>query len=378
MAFTENPIYVLCMLCFMVLLAYYATKTTIGKKFGVTLLVIVFTAVIANLKLIPSASNAIPLYGIIFKYLAPIAIFFLLLKVNITTIKRAGAPMIILFLIGALGTTLGVLISWYVINPQEVIGPQAKVITGMLTGTYTGGSVNFNAIALEYDFQKQGVLYVGTIAADNLISTIWILVTLALPSILNRFWKQKKMNNGTHEVFEEAKDQLDFYSLAWLTFLGLASYVVSIQLSKLIPSVPFILILTTLAILLAQTSFVAKLKGSHSLGLYLVYVFLAVVGAYSEISAVVALKETGILLFAFTGCIVLVHGIITFALGSIWYRDWEMISIVSQANIGGGTTAIANVEAFQRNELILPAILVGALGNAIGTYLGFLVIQVLS
>lgn len=378
MTFTEHPIYVLCMLCLMVLLAYYATKTTIGKKFGVTLLVIVFTAVIANLKLIPSASNAIPLYGVIFKYLAPIAIFFLLLKVNIATIRRAGAPMIILFLIGALGTTFGVLVSWYLINPQEIIGEQANIIAGMLTGTYTGGSVNFNAIALEYDFQKQGILYVGTIAADNLVSTVWILVTLALPPILNRFWKQKKINNPSNETFKEEKDQLDFHSLTWLVFLGLASYVVSMQLSKLIPAVPFILILTTLAILLAQTPFVAKLKGSHSLGLYLVYIFLAVVGAYSEISAVIALKETGLLIFAFTACIVLIHGVITFVVGSLFYRDWEMISIVSQANIGGGTTAIANVEAFRRNELILPAILVGALGNAIGTYLGFLVIQIVS
>ena len=59
------------------------------------------------------------------------------------------------------------------------------------------------------------------------------------------------------------------------------------------------------------------------------------------------------------------------------YRDWEMIAIVSQANIGGGTTAIALAETFDRKELILPAILVGSLGNAVGTYLGFLVIYIL-
>ena len=34
-------------------------------------------------------------------------------------------------------------------------------------------------------------------------------------------------------------------------------------------------------------------------------------------------------------------------------------------------------ESFDRKDLILPAILVGSLGNALGTYLGFLVIYIL-
>jgi uncharacterized membrane protein len=74
---------------------------------------------------------------------------------------------------------------------------------------------------------------------------------------------------------------------------------------------------------------------------------------------------------------VLLHGLITLFIGGILYRDWQMIAIVSQANIGGGASAIALAENFNRNELILPAILVGTLGNALGTYLGFFVIYVL-
>ena len=379
MSFIENPIYVLCMLCLMVLLAHYAAKTSWGKKFGLTLLVIAFTAVIANLKLIPSASNAIPLYSSIFKYIAPISIFYLLLNVNLTTIKRAGAPMVILFLIGSLATVLGVLIAWYLIAPQETIGEPAKVIAGALTGAYTGGSSNFNAVALEYSFQEQGALYVGTIAADNVISTFWILITLALPAFIKRFWKEKKVKTITSNdnTVQKDKEEIDFQSLAWLAFLGIGSFLISELLSGLLPKIPFILFLSTFAIILAQFRFVSRLKGSHSLGLFLVYIFLAVIGAYSEISSVIALKKTGLLIFLFTGTIVLFHGLITFLLGGLFFKDWEMISIVSQANIGGGTTAIANVEAFKRNELILPAILVGTLGNALGTYLGFLVINIL-
>ncbi len=69
--------------------------------------------------------------------------------------------------------------------------------------------------------------------------------------------------------------------------------------------------------------------------------------------------------------------VIVILLGGLLYRDWEMIAIVSQANVGGSTTAIALAESFNRKELILPAILVGTLGNALGTYLGFFIIYIL-
>jgi uncharacterized membrane protein len=72
-----------------------------------------------------------------------------------------------------------------------------------------------------------------------------------------------------------------------------------------------------------------------------------------------------------------VHGVLIVGLGSLFFRDWEMIAIASQANVGGGTTAMALAETFHRNELILPAILVGSLGTALGTYIGFAIVAFL-
>ena len=377
MNFIQNPVYVLALLCFMVIAAVYAAKTALGKKLGAALLVILFTAVLANVGIVPSASNSIPLYDGIFTYVAPISIFYLLLGVNLTSIKKAGAPMIVLFLIGSLATTLGILAAWFLISPQEVLGEDGKIIAGMLTGTYTGGSVNFNAIALEYDFQERGFLYAGTIAVDNVITTLWIIVTLTFPAILRKFWKDKRVKTTAKTIEGEDKEHLNFHSLIWLLFMGVASYFISEVISELVPKIPSILTISTIGILLAQTKFVSRLKGSHSLGLYLVYLFLAVIGAYCEISAVVELKEVGLSLLAFASIAVFLHGIIVILLGGLVYRDWEMISIVSQANIGGGTTAIALAETFHRKELIVPAILVGTLGNALGTYVGFLVVYLL-
>ncbi len=378
MIFTENPVYVLAILCLMVLLSMQAAKTKLGGKLSAALLVILFTAILANLKLIPSASNSISLYDGIFKYLAPIGIFYLLLEINLQSLKRAGAPMIILFLIGSLATVLGILGSWYLVSPQDVLGDKGDIIAGMFTGTYTGGSVNFNAIALEYDFQKEeGALYAGTIAVDNVITTIWIIVTLAIPALMRPLWKDKKVVVKPQRQGQEKTDALTLESIMWLLFLGATAFFISDLIKQVLPQIPFILTLSTLGIVLAQIPFIAKIAGSRSLGIYSLYLFLAVIGAYCEIDAVLELKATGLTLLLFTGLAVLFHGILMIGIGGLTFRDWDMIAIVSQANVGGSTSAIAIAESLNRNELVLPAILVGTLGNALGTYLGFLVVGIL-
>ncbi|WP_250149140.1 DUF819 domain-containing protein [Flagellimonas sp. 389] len=372
-----NPVYVLTVLCLMVILSFYAGRTKWGKPMGAALLVIVFTAIVANLKLIPSASNSIPLYGAIFSYLAPISIFFLLLGANLTAIKKAGTPMIVLFLIGSLATVFGIVCSWYLVSPQDILGDDAKVLAGMLTGTYTGGSINFNAVALAYNFQEKGSLYAGTIAVDNVVTAIWVVVTIAIPVALRRFFKDKKIGSPTSAKDETASDTLDLYSLGILLVLGLTAFLVSELIAHVFPKIPSIITISTIGIILAQFSFITKLKGSRTLGLYLVYLFLAVIGAYCEIGAVVALKEIGFTLFGFTLLAVVVHGLFIILFGFMVFKDWDMIAIASQANVGGSTSAIALAESFNRKELVLPAILVGTLGNALGTYLGFMVVLVL-
>ena len=95
MSFIQNPVYVLTILSALVILSIYASRKKWGRKLGAALLVILFGAVLANAGIIPSASNSIPLYTGIFRYIAPLSIFYLLLGVNLNSIRKAGAPMII-------------------------------------------------------------------------------------------------------------------------------------------------------------------------------------------------------------------------------------------------------------------------------------------
>ena len=71
--------------------------------------------------------------------------------------------------------------------------------------------------------------------------------------------------------------------------------------------------------------------------------------------------------------IVAIHGLFTFGAAAIGKLDWDVAAIASQANIGGSSSALALAKSLNRMDLYLPGILVGALGNGVGTYLGFLI-----
>ncbi|MGB3466347.1 MAG: DUF819 family protein [Cyclobacteriaceae bacterium] len=377
-----NPLFVLAVLCLNIVICEWLTRNTVFRYLGTALMVIVLTAIVANLGIIPAATNAIPMYDGIFTYIAPLRIFFLILKVNIRHLKKAGLPMIIMFLLGSFGTVAGVLIASYLVSGSESLGENYHIIAGMMTGTYVGGSANFNAVAIHYDLAKNGVLYAGTAAVDSIFTTLWMIISIALPKFLNRKFPSAHTENS--EAFEGAKykKHTDVETISpmgtgilimlacgtlWLSDI-LADWLLSYGIDF-----PAILILTTIALILAQLPFVQKVRGANMIGIFLIYLFLAVIGAFCEIGALHSLGfDLAFTLIAFIGIIVLVHALIIFLFGSLYKKDWDLIAVASQANIGGSSTALALAKSFKRNDLLLPGILVGSLGTGIGTYYGFL------
>jgi uncharacterized membrane protein len=138
-------------------------------------------------------------------------------------------------------------------------------------------------------------------------------------------------------------------------------------LTSFAPAVPRIICLTTLVLVIAQLPMVRKLSGSAVIGNFLLLLFLASNGAKSVVSNIV---EVGPAIFWFAAGTVAVHGAIIFGLGWLLRMNGDILSIASQANVGGATTAMALAGARRRTDLILPGVAVGMLGNAVGNYAG--------
>lgn len=372
----RDPIYVAAALCAFTVLAELLVRRTWLRHVGTALLVILVTALAANLGIIPAGSTAavpVVIYDGIFVYVAPLGIFWLLLRVSVRDVMRAGLPIIALFLIGSVGIMAGAFIGATLL-PLATLGPLHHALTGMFVGTYTGGSINFNAIALEYDVMREGGLYAGAVAVDNVVTTLWMAATLALPRLLAPFWRAVVARpTGALDMDRDIADDteslhpLDLFILA---ALGLATLYIS-NLLAVATGIPSILILTAAALALAQLPLVTRLRGARVLGMLSVLLFLAVIGAFADVRQLMALGRLGPLLLAFASVLVLVHGMIIFGAARLLRMDLDVAAVASQANVGGSTSALALARSLGRADLVLPAVLIGALGNALGTFFGF-------
>ena len=383
MQLISDNLYVTAVLLLLVVISEWLGQKKYFHYLGSTLIVIIVAAILANVHLLPSSQDTSVVYDDIFTYAAPLGIFFLLLDVRLKDLRTAGLPMIVIFLAGTAFSVAGVLLGYYFIKPQLHGVRSAFAVAGMYTGTYTGGSANLNAVAITYGVNKDGTLFAAINAADNIITTVWMIITIFLPSLLQKLFPRKQAvtaavsSSANNLNTDTVKEEMSILGIGLLLFLGVASLFVSLAVTKLFPKIPSILTLTTIALVLAQMPFVHKLKGDKIFGYFLVLLFLAVVGAYCDIHALVSNGSVALTLLAWVTATVFIHGILLFLSGAIFKQDWYIISIASNANIGGATTAAALAASLGRRDLRLPGILVGSLGTALGTYLGIMVAEFL-
>ncbi len=376
-----DNLFVFAILCGAVVLSEILARKTFLRHVGASLLVIVLTAVMANLGVIPTSAEKAPIYDGIFSFVAPMAIFQLLLAVHLKDVFKAGGPMILMFLTGSAGTIVGVVLGMEIIHGSDSIGSFYRAIGGMYTGTYIGGSINFNAIALHYGVMKQGTLFAGAVAVDNIITTLWMLACLVLPKVMERVRPSGVENNRGPVSTEGSAGDVDsemVHSMDLAILLSGGAF--AIWLSNRIAGLthlPSILILTTTALVFAQFPLVRKLRGARLLGTFGLLLFLAVIGAFCDLKALREIGNLGISLLLLAFVIVGVHGAILFGLSILFRVDPVVTAVASQANIGGPASAAAVARSLGRSDLLLPGILVGMLGYAIGNYAGFLVAEFL-
>jgi len=149
---------------------------------GAAVLAIGLGALLANLGVLPVAHDGVAAYDMVFALVTPAAIFLVLLEANLGALRQAGPRMLLAFALGAVGTVAGVLVATAIV-PLD-IGDRLAPLAGMFAATYIGGSANFNAVAIEYGMSGEGTLYTAAIVADNVMTMVWIVVTLLLPTLM--------------------------------------------------------------------------------------------------------------------------------------------------------------------------------------------------
>lgn len=375
-----------------VLLATVALADWLGRRPGLrmlggALIVILLAGLAANLGVIPLASEGIAVYDQLLGTAAPVSIFLLLLNARLRSLADAGLPMLVLFAFAALGTVIGVLVAGWLLAAPGWMGEWYGPLSGMFAATYIGGGANFNALALHYDFMETGNLYAAAAVADHVMTVVWIALLLALPQWMGWFLRVSQapgsyaVENPEQAVRTTGRRPY-LQDLAVLMALGVGAFVVSEELAAWVTEVagvevPSILILTTIALVLAQFEPIARLRGTQLLGMYGAYLFLAALAAYCEVAALRELGWIGVRLLLFVVILIGIHGAVVLLAGRLMRRSAEMVAVASVATVGGSTVVLPLVERFQRQDLLLPGIILGTLGNLLGTYIGFTLVYML-
>ncbi|NIP57746.1 MAG: DUF819 family protein [Gemmatimonadetes bacterium] len=335
------------------------------SKVGASLLAILFGALLSNFGVVTPES---PVYDAVGGPVTSLAIAWLLLAVNLRDLRRAGPRMLGAFGLAVVGTAAGAFLGALVF--AGTFGGETWKLAGTLTGTYSGGSVNF--VAVGRGVELPDALFAGATAADNLTTGLWLGVTLMLPIWLRRFYPTPVPSGADagdevgHPFFETAP--LSTLSLAGLLALGLGLVVASEWVGTLIPAVPAVLWLTTFALVLGHVGPVAEADGTLQLGNLALHFFFVIIGIHSRIAEIVAV---GIEVFWYTLLVVGLQGLVVFGVGRLLRIDVGTLAVSSQAAVGGPSSALAVAVAREWRSLVLPGIIVGLLGYALGNYAGF-------
>ena len=340
-----------------------------GRKYTGVMLMMTLAIILSNLRIIPTAA---PVYDIVWEYLVPLAIALLLFQANLRIIIRESGPVLVAFLVGSAAVVAGTLLGVSLLD----LGATEAELAGVFSGTYIGGSLNFAAVAEATQFHD-GSMLAASVAADNVVTNLHFLLIIMLPGFawLSRYFPTRHMDSADlpdsgviediHNISDlELSGLLGGVALAFLlTALGklLAGYAGYPQYS--------ILVITLLALAVGTLlpRQVARLSGHTQTGNVLIFIFLASIGATADIWVLISMAP---ILFVFASIIVLTHLALLFGIGKIMRLDMAELIMASAVCIGGPSSAAAIASAKGWRELLIPGVLAGSLGYAIGSFIG--------
>ncbi|OTA20889.1 membrane protein [Xenorhabdus beddingii] len=361
-----------------------------AAKIPGSVIALIIAVLASNLNIIPTEA---PVYDAIWGYILPLAIPLLLFKTNLQRILKESGRLLILFLISSVATMMGTILSFWMFKAHI---PELDKISGMISASYTGGGVNFVAMAAKLAPSQSMVA--STIVADNFMMAAYFIILMALSgwTVARKFWGSPHTDQVEHDpkldksqtlaaAYWKPKNialkdialslawsisivALSFHLSSWLkNGLGQPNNIYQELIFSLISDKYLLLTTVTFIIVSIFKETFSKLNGTQELGTYAIYMFFVVIGIPASIKAIIS---HALLLFAFVFVIAMVNLILTFAVGKVLKFSLEENILACNANIGGPTTAAAMAISRGWIDLVGPIMVIGTIGYVIGNYVG--------
>lgn len=354
-------------------------KTRIGRSLSGPVCAMLITATLTNVGVMPVEGS---LYlSVLQSFVVKLATPLLLLSADLSKILEETGVLLKAFLVGALGTMLGSGLGYFLFaNSMSTVGLQGDSwkVASALTAKNIGGGLNFMAVADIFNISPVGIT--TGLAVDNILGLLYFPT---LSWLGNTEYCQQEATKGLERQQNEKKkaeneigDNKDGEELEnYLTVLALGLTVAALaELLQQSTNFPAIAASTFMAVLIASSApkkLASITKPGELIGKLFLLLFFGSIGNSSG-SIFSTLQSSGALsFFGFGTILYTVHMIVLFVVGSkILKIPMPDLLVASNANIGNAATASAFTTAMGWKSRLEPAILVGNLGNFLGTFLG--------
>jgi len=356
--------------------AFWAETQRWGRQVSGPVWAVLFGLLLSNLGVIAASA---PAFDLVSSLLVPAAIPLLLFKANLRRILAEGGPMLIAFAIGVVGATAGALLGYHVLP----LGSEGAKMAGVFTATYTGGSMNFVAVAQAVGFDASSQ-YAAAMAADNLVGTPYLLILVGLPAIagVRRFFPSKIIEcastGGDAGANVVDGGRLSLLHLSGVLTLSLVLCTLGTVVAAALGIAQYaILFITAFAVAVANLlpRQMDAIEGDFALGTFFMYLFFVTIGAAANVRE---LAGDAFVLVPFAAIIIGVHMAVLLAGTRLLRIDLAEALIASNACVLGPAPAAAVAAGQGWATLVTPGVLCGVLGYVVANFLGVAITQLLS
>ena len=356
--------------------SFLLERTRLGRQLTGTVMVILAAIVAANLGIIPHSA---PTYDFIFTFLVPMLIPLFLFQADLRRLWREASRTTLAFLVATIGTVAGIVVAATLLD-LSTLGSGAPLpasdreaaIVGLFASTYIGGSVNYAALGEMTGLNQDRSFFSAATAADNLFSAVYLSLIALLPGVtrLARFFPAHPTTPQPTTAPEAAPPQVTARSLCLAIACAAALVAVSDGLVAYFNAVSYRYVTLTILTLMLATLVPAIrewLAGAFELGVALSFAFFAAIAAGANLTAMVSVAPTLIVVVLI---LLSVHLATLLFIGAVTRLTLPELLTASNAAILGATTAPAMAAAKGWRDQVTPGVLVGVLGYALGTFIG--------
>lgn len=356
--------------------AFLLEKTRVGAQLSGAVIAILGAILASNLGLLPHAA---PAYDFVFSYFVPVLIPLFLYQANLRRIVFESSRLTLAFLVATAGTVAGVTVGALVLD-LGTLAPAAKMadelrepaIAGLFASTYIGGSVNYAALGELTGLYQDSSFFSAATAADNLFSAVYLAFLALLPGWL---WIARRFpeHRATESVGSEEQATVTAASLCLALATSMIVVAVTDATLAWLDAGSWRYVMITALVLVMATvipDLANRLAGAFELGVCLSFVFFAAIAAGADVPAMLSVAP---LLVVLVLILLSVHAVVLLMIGRLFKLSVPELVIASNAAVLGATTAPALAAAKGWKDLVTPAVLVGVLGYALGTFIGTLI-----